>query len=36
VERALAAFTQALGAQAEEVRDQVLGGTATKFYRLAV
>jgi L-fuconolactonase len=33
---ALAAFTQALGAQAEEVREQVLGGTAAKFYRLAI
>ena len=33
---ALAAFTQALGPQTEEVRDQVLGGAAAKFYRLEV
>jgi L-fucono-1,5-lactonase len=31
---ALSAFTQALGAQTEEVRDSVLGGTAKRFYRL--
>ena len=31
---ALSAFTQALGAQTEEVRDRVLGGTAKRFYRL--
>jgi L-fuconolactonase len=31
---ALAAFTQAIGAQPIEVRDELLGGTAIRFYRL--
>jgi L-fuconolactonase len=31
----LAAFTQAIGAQTIEVREQLLGGTAAKFYRIA-
>lgn len=30
----LAAFTQAIGAQSMEVREQLLGGTATQFYGL--
>jgi predicted TIM-barrel fold metal-dependent hydrolase len=30
----LAAFTQAIGAQAIEVREELLGGTAARFYRL--
>lgn len=30
----LAAFTQAIGAQPEEVRDAILGSTAVSFYRL--
>jgi L-fuconolactonase len=30
----LAAFTQAIGAQAMEIREQLLGGTAAAFYRL--
>jgi L-fuconolactonase len=29
---ALAAFTQAIGAQTMEVREQLLGGTAMRFY----
>jgi L-fuconolactonase len=33
---ALAAFTQAIGAQTIETREQLLGGTAARFYRLAV
>jgi L-fuconolactonase len=31
---ALAAFTQAIGAQPIEVREQLLGGTAARFYRI--
>jgi L-fuconolactonase len=31
---ALAAFTQAIGAQTIETREQLLGGTARRFYRL--
>jgi L-fuconolactonase len=31
---ALAAFTQAIGAQSIETREQVLGATARRFYRL--
>jgi len=31
---ALAAFTQAIGAQTMETREQLLGGTAIRFYRL--
>jgi predicted TIM-barrel fold metal-dependent hydrolase len=30
----LAAFTQSIGAQPMEIREQLLGGTATEFYRL--
>jgi predicted TIM-barrel fold metal-dependent hydrolase len=30
----LAAFTQSIGAQSMEVREQLLGGTASEFYRL--
>lgn len=30
----LAAFTQAIGAQSQEVREQLLGGTAARFYAL--
>jgi L-fuconolactonase len=30
----LAAFTQAIGAQPIEVREELLGGTATRFYKL--
>lgn len=30
----MAAFTQALGAQPQDVRDRILGGNATRFYRL--
>ena len=30
----LAAFTQALGAQAQETRDEILGDSAVRFYRL--
>ena len=33
---ALAAFTQALGAQPIGVREKLLGGTATEFYRLGL
>ena len=32
--RVLAAFTQAIGPQSMAVREQLLGGTATRFYRL--
>jgi L-fuconolactonase len=32
----LAAFTQAIGAQPQHVRDRLLGDTAAEFYRLAV
>ena len=32
--RVLAAFTQALGPQSLEVREQLLGGTAARFYNL--
>jgi predicted TIM-barrel fold metal-dependent hydrolase len=31
----LAAFTQAIGAQPIEVREELLGGTAARVYRLA-
>ncbi len=31
---ALAAFTQSIGAQTLETREQLLGGTAHRFYRL--
>ena len=31
---ALAAFTQAIGAQTLETREQLLGATARRFYRL--
>jgi L-fuconolactonase len=33
---ALAAFTQAIGAQTLETREQLLGATACRFYRLGV
>ena len=33
--QALAAFTQAIGAQPQAIRDKILGETAIEFYRLA-
>ena len=33
---ALAAFTQAIGAQTMETRERLLGGTAARFYKLAI